>query len=68
MNKKHMNNLIAIVGMIRLWNGLKETLFFLSKLCKIVGYYKVLCKRKTKEGRMLENLVKFHLDVAQGEL
>jgi hypothetical protein len=55
MNKKHLNNPVAIVGMIRLWNGLKETLPFFSKLHKIVGYYKVFYKRKAKEGKMLEN-------------
>jgi hypothetical protein len=59
MNKKHLNNLVAIAKMTRLWNGLKETLPFLSKLCKTMGYYKVFCKRKTKEGMMLENSVKF---------
>ncbi len=58
MNKKHLNNPVAIVGMTRFWNGLNETLLFLSKLCKIVGYYKVFYKRKVKEGRMLENSMK----------
>jgi hypothetical protein len=37
MNKKHLNNLIVIVGMTKFLNGLKETLPFLSKLCKIAG-------------------------------
>ncbi len=64
MNKKHLNNLVAIVGMSIFWNGLKEFFLFLSKLRKIVGYYKVFCKRKTKERRMLENSVKFQFDVA----
>jgi hypothetical protein len=62
MNKKHPNNLVAIAGMIILWNGLKETLPFFSKLCNLIGYYKVFCKKKKKEGRMLENLVKSQLN------
>lgn len=37
MNKKHLNNLVTIVEMIKLWNGLKETLPFLSKLRKTMG-------------------------------
>jgi hypothetical protein len=55
MNKKHLNNLVIIVRITRLWNGLKETFPFLSKLCKTLGYYKVFYKGKTKEGGMLEN-------------
>ncbi len=68
MNKKHLNNEVAIVGMTRLWNGLKETLPFFFKLHKTLGYYKVFCKRKTKEGGMFETLVKSQFDVAQKEL
>ncbi len=37
MNKKHLNSPVTIVEMIKLWNGLKETLLFLSKLRKIMG-------------------------------
>jgi len=58
MNKKHLNNLIVIVGMTKFLNGLKETLPFLSKLRKIAGYYKVFYKRKVKEGKMLANSAK----------
>jgi len=65
MNKKHLNNPIAIVKMTKLWNGLKETLLFLFKLHKTLGYYKVFCKRKVEEREMLENSMKSQFDVAQ---
>jgi len=65
MNKKHLNNPIAIVEMTKLWNGLKEKLFFLLKLHKTLGYYKVFYKRKVKEREMLENSMKSQFDVAQ---
>jgi hypothetical protein len=68
MNKKHLNNPIAIVGMTRLWNGLKETLPFLFKLRKTLGYYKLFCMRKVEEGGMLENSMKSQFDIAQREL
>jgi hypothetical protein len=37
MNKKHLNSPVTIAEMIKLWNGLKETLLFLSKLRKTMG-------------------------------
>jgi len=67
MNKKLLNNPIAIAKMIRLWNGLKETLPFLFKLHKTLGFYKVLCEGKVEEGKMLENSMKSQFDVAQRE-
>ncbi len=58
MNKKLLNNPITIVKMTRLWNGLKETLPFLFKLHKTLGFYKVFYKGKVEEGKMLENSMK----------
>lgn len=67
MNKKLLNDPIAIIKMTRLWNGLKETLPFLFKLHKTLGFYKVFCKGKVEERKMLENSMKSQFHVAQKE-
>ncbi len=53
-----MNSLKAIVRTLKVWNGLKTNLSFRSNLCKVVIYYKVSCKRKAKEGKVVENMLK----------
>jgi hypothetical protein len=51
MNIKLLGRLQVIVGMIELWNGLKENIFFFSKFCMIVKFYKLFHIMKAKKKR-----------------